>query len=105
MTLHEFLQVCSQEDYIGLWNVDVSATKPNKSRKRFEEQPTEQSYFKIGNIPYGRICNYLDMDILAINHTTKGYLVRLHNQDKLRKELDNYYLANKIAKAIKREGG
>lgn len=104
MTLHEFLKVCCKDDYVGLYDMDTSPLDKYKSRKRFEVFPTEQSYFKIDNIPYGRIRYFLDKEICAINHTEKGYLVRIHTAGRATKSLEQMRLAREIAKAIK-EGG
>lgn len=102
MTLKDFMQVCSPEDYIGIWDIDTPSTKKNKSKKRFEEQPSKQNYFKITNIPYGRIMYFLDKDIFHINHTEKGYLVRLYTKGKAKNHMDRYELARMIAAEIKR---
>ena len=101
MTLYDFLKVASKDDYVGLYNMDTPYDKKYKSRKRFEEMPTQQTYFKIKNIPYGRICNFLDYEISSICHTDKGYFVRIHSHRKL-KELDNQDLVREIAKVIKK---
>jgi hypothetical protein len=102
MTIKEFLGRCSANDYVGFYNVDSDALKKRKSSKRFEKFPTTQTYMKIGNIPYGRIRNYLDKDIMCIDHTSKGYLVRFHDRERLQKSLDNYDLARKIVEEIRR---
>lgn len=100
MTLHEFMKVCGNDDYIGIYNMDTPIGKKNPSRKRFEEMPTQQNYFRIGNIPYERIGRFLDYEVIHINHTEKGFLVRigslLHRQ-----EMDNRRMAREIARAIK----
>lgn len=104
MTLHDFLSVCNPDDYVGIWDIDGNPTRKYMSKKRFEKQPTEQNYFKIKNIPYGRIEYKLEKEVLCINHTPKGFLVRIHTKGRARADLDRYDLASKIAKAIKMEG-
>lgn len=104
MKLHDFLKVCNENDYVGIWDISGNPSKKYKNRLRFEERPTEQSYFKIGNIPYGRIMYLLDKEICGISYTKKGYLIKLHNAGEARKHLDMYRLADEIAKSIKREG-
>lgn len=101
MKLYEFLKICDANDYVGIWNVDAS-NKERRSLKRFETCPPKQSYSKVGNIPYGRIADYLDMDVLHINHNEKGILIRIHNRKRLEESLNNYDIAGKITKAIKR---
>ena len=101
MTLQEFFKIANKDDYVGLYNMDTPFDKKYKSRKRFEEFPTQQTYFKIKNIPYGRICNFLDYEISSICHTNKGYLIRIHSQRKL-KEYANQDLAREIAREIKK---
>ena len=87
MTLQEFLLVCSGDEYVGIWDISKSLSD-HKSRKRFEERPSEQSYFKIANIPYGRIRYFLNKEICGINHTEKGFLIRIHNKGEAEKHLD-----------------
>lgn len=102
MTVHEFLQVCRPDAYIGLWNMDVPVNSKYCSAKRFETRPTQQSYFKVGNIPYGRIGRYLDREVLTIDHTEKGFLVRFYDKRRQDERGRNSNLAGEIAKAIKR---
>ena len=77
MTLHEFLQHCSVNDYVGLYDMDTTDKTPRKSQYRFQIIPTPQTYFKIKNIPYGRIGRFLGYEVLSIHHTAKGYFVRI----------------------------
>lgn len=104
MTLKDFLEVCNKKDYIGIWNISGNPLKEHKSRSRFEEQPTQQSYFKIENLPYGRIQYFLDYDVYCINHTEKGYLVRIGKKQEIHENYLMGQLAYKIAQDIKREG-
>ena len=99
MTLGDFLKVCHKEDYIGILNMGaVTIDRKYKSSKRFEVYPTKQHYMKIGNIPYGRIRYFLDFEVEMINHTDKGYFVRI------RSERDKQDTKNwKLARAIKAE--
>lgn len=100
MTLKEFLQVCSKNDYIGIWNIECSSLKEHKSRLLFEVQPTQQQYYKIGNIPYGRIMYLLDKDVYVVNHTQKGYLVRIGDKQKTHESVTQNHFAYEIAKMI-----
>lgn len=99
MTLHEFLYVVSRNDYIGIYDMDTRPDQKYKSRDRFQILPTKQSYFKVANIPYGRIGRYLDYKVVGICHTEKGYLVRIMSE-RHRRNLDNWLLAREIAKEI-----
>lgn len=103
MNLHDFLHVCDPNAYVGIWDVDGNPCREHKSKRKFEEQPTEQNYFKIRNIPYGRIADKLEKEVCCINHTSKGFLVRIHTKDRAKKSLEQYDLADKIADAIKRK--
>lgn len=103
MNLHEFLSVCDPNDYVGIWDIDGNPCREHKSKMRFEEQPTQQNYFKIKNIPYGRIAYKLEKEVHHINHTPKGYLVRICTKNRAKESLDRHDLAYKIAKAIKIE--
>lgn len=102
MTLHEFLKCCDDADYVGIWDISGDLCRKHKSKKRFQKCPTQQRYFKIGNIPYGRIKCFLEKEIVMINHSDKGYLVRIHNKGEAKANLDRYDLARKIADEIKR---
>jgi hypothetical protein len=99
MTLHEFLKVCGKNDYVGIYNMDTPYDKKYKSRERFEVHPMQQSYCKVNNIPYGRIRYFLEYEIVAINHTAKGYYVRIHSPQH-REEMDRWLLAREIAKEM-----
>lgn len=101
MTLYDFLTICGTNDYVGIYNMDTPCNKKHKSRKRFEEFPTQQSYFKVDNIPFGRIRNFLDYDITHVNHTEKGYLIRITSKRK-QKQFEYWEMAREIAKEIKR---
>ena len=101
MTLHEFLRVCSGDDYVGILDLDCPFDKKGKSSERFETYPTQQNYFKVKNIPYGRIRWILDKEVCGICHTEKGMFVRIHTAGKASNYLDRHELAQEIAKAIR----
>ena len=105
MTLHEVLCRMSEQEYVGIWDISYPTSTNLKHRRRFEGQPTPQTYYKVGNIPYGKVRYFLDKEVIGINHTEKGILIRIHNKGEAGKHLDMSYLANEIAKAIKRECG
>ena len=102
MKLYEFLKVCGREEYIGIWLIYPSADIKYNSKRPFGKRPTQQQYYKIGNIPYGKIANYLDYDVLGVNHTEKGYLVRIFRREELNQRVYINDIAYKVAEAIKR---
>ena len=75
--------------------------KENIKNDNSEGQPTPQNYYKVKNIPYGKIMYFLDKEVCAVNHTEKGSLIRIHNKGEARKHLDMGYLAREIAREIK----
>ena len=88
MKLSELLETLSYDQLIGIWNID---------NKR-EKQPQPQNYSKVGNLPYRKIRNVLDYEILAINVVGKngGLLVRVYDRERLRRSLDHHDLAREI---------
>lgn len=100
MTLEEFLRVCGPNDYVGIWDISYPIDLSKKYRRKWEGRPAEQHYFKIKNIPYGELQYFLDKEICGINHTKRGYLVRIHNRGEAKKHLDEMRFAREIAKAI-----
>lgn len=101
MTLKELLSVMCKEDYVGIWDVSYPIGSERKHKRQFEGQPTPQNYYKVKNIPYGKIMYFLDKEVCAVNHTEKGILIRIHNKGEARKHLDMGYLAREIAREIK----
>jgi len=45
---------------------------------------------------------FLDKEVCGINHTEKGFLVRIHNKGEAKKHIDMAYLAREIAREMKR---
>lgn len=89
MTLKDLLIVLSLDDYIGIWDT-------SRKNGRYSNRPSQQQYQKIGNIPWEKLRNVIDYDVLGVNHTEKGYLVRLYKKDELERSLNNYDLATKL---------
>lgn len=102
MTLQDFLKVVPKDNYIGIYDMDTRSDQKYKSRARFQILPTRQSYFKVGNIPYGRIGRYLEYNIVGICHTEKGFLVRIMSNNHKR-DLNNWLLVREIAKEFGRK--
>lgn len=90
MKLHELLEVLPYDQRIGIWDVD------NKRAS----QPKPQSYTKVGNLPYRKIRNVVNYDVMGICivEQNKGLLVRVYNKERLEKSLDHHDLARKIKK-------
>lgn len=99
MTLLALLKVLNPDDYIGLW--DISYPVEYRKNKPFGECPTKQQYFKLKNMPYSRLRDKLDSDVYCINYTEKGLLIRIGRKDDVKKSLNNYDLARKIAEEMK----
>lgn len=96
MTLKELLSVMHKEDYVGIWDISYPIRSERKHKRPFEGQPTPQSYYKIKNIPYGKIMYFLDKEVFGINYTDKGVLIRIYNKGEAEKHLDMSYLAREI---------
>lgn len=101
MTLKELLSVMCKEDYVGIWDISYPYRPERKHKRQFEGRPTPQNYYKIKNIPYGKVMYFLDKEVCGINHTAKGVLIRIHNKGEARKHLDMGRLAREIAREIK----
>lgn len=102
MKLLELLEHLCPDDYVGIWNIEYSvSTRSRKHPRPFEEQPTEQRYFKVKNIPYGRIQYFLNHDVYIINHTNKGLLIRIGRMDRTKESLFKHEMAYEIARALK----
>lgn len=100
MKLINLLEVLCKEDFVGIWNMEYPVSTKRKYKRPFEEYPTQQKYFKVKNIPYGRIQYFMNYDVYAINHTSKGLLVRIGKMDKTHEELERRTLAYEIGKEI-----
>ena len=88
MKLIDLLKNVSSDTLIGIWNID---------NKR-EKCPTPQTYQKACNIPWDKIKNIVDYEILHINVNDKnsGLLVRIYDKERLQRSINNSDLAKKI---------
>lgn len=88
--LGELLQKISENVPVGIWNIDDKNAKC----------PTPQTYQKIKNIPWVKIRDIIDLDVLAIcvNDVNNGVFIRVHNKKRLENRLNNWDLAEKIKK-------
>lgn len=71
MTLKELLSVMCKEDYVGIWDISYPIRPEGKYKRQFEKQPTPQNYYKVKNIPYGKIMFFLDKEVCGVNHVEK----------------------------------
>ena len=78
----------SEYTLIGIWNID----------DKTEKYPTLQTYQKARNIPWSKIRNIVDYEILCINVNDKngGLLVRIYDKERLQRSINNSDLAKKI---------
>lgn len=92
MQLIDLLEKLAPNTLIGIWNID----------DKREKCPTPQTYQKVQNIPWGKIRNVFDYEVLSIcvNEKGNGLFVRVHNKERLEQSLNNYDLARKIKEAV-----
>lgn len=101
MKLGELLEHLCPNDYIGIWDIEYPvSTRPRRYKRPFEERPTQQRYFKVKNIPFGRIQYFLKHDVYGICHTEKGLLVRIGKIDDTHESLSRHQLAYEIARQM-----
>ena len=87
MKLIELLEVLSLETPIGIWNID------NKQ----EKCPLPQAYTKAKNIPFKKLRNLYDMDVMGVCvNEAGGLLIRIYDKERLARSLAHYDLARKI---------
>lgn len=93
MTLQELLYSLDGDTEIGIW--DIRRVEP-KHPKKYEKQPTRQTYSKVKNIKYGDIKDLLRLDVLGICVHKDGLLIRIYDKEKTKRSLSNQDLANTI---------
>lgn len=87
MKLIELLEVLSLETPIGIWNID---------NKR-EKCPRPQAYTKAKNIPFKKLRNLYDMDVMGVCvNKAGGLMIRIYDKERLARSLAHYDLARKI---------
>lgn len=88
MKLIELLSVLSLEMPVGIWNIDDKRAKC----------PTPQTYQKVRNIPFEKIRNIAEYDVLnaCLAENGGGLLIRVHDKSRLEMSLQNSDLARKI---------
>ena len=92
MKLMDLLQTLASDTLVGIWNIDDKRAKC----------PTPQSYQKVGNIPWSKIHNIVDFEVMSICVVEKnaGLLIRVYSEERLDRSLNNYDLARKIKDAL-----
>lgn len=95
MRLIDLLGKLGYNTLVGIWNIDDAKAK----------QPTHQTYQKVGNIPWKKIRGIINFEVMCIIPVKEngGLLIKVHDKDRLRKSMDNYDLAEKIAKYLRME--
>jgi len=95
MKLVDFLKVIGKEDYVGIWNID----------DRKGNGPTQQQYCKSQNLSWDKLRNIIDYNVLGINHTEKGYLVRVYSKDRVDRSLSEWGVVNKYFQRLDQRNG
>lgn len=93
MRLIDVLQKLAADTPVGIWNIDDKRDKC----------PTPQTYQLVKNIPFGKIANIIDYEILIINVNKKnnGLLIRVYNKKRMEMSINNLDLAQKIGESWK----
>ena len=87
MKLIELLEVLSLETPIGIWNID----------SKQEKCPLPQAYTKAKNIPFKKLRNLYDIDVMGVCvNEAGGLLIRIYDKERLARSLAHYDLARKI---------
>lgn len=97
MTLKELLYTIDGDTEVGIWDIRRTGTK---HPKKYEKQPTRQTYSKVKNLRYGDIKDLLDLDILGVHICKDGLLIRIYDKEKVDRKLNHYDLANEIKKQV-----
>lgn len=93
MQLSELLQCLSFDTRVGIWNIDDPR----------EKQPTPQTYQKAGNVPWSKLRNIIDYEVLGVCPVERvnGLLIKVYSKERLMRSLNNSDLAKKIREAAK----
>lgn len=90
MKLIELLKTLNLETPVGIWNIE----------NQHERCPLPQSYTKAKNIPFKRLRNLYDMDVMGVAiNDTGGLLIRVYDKERLTQSLAHFDLAKKIKEA------
>ena len=89
MTLCEYLKPINLDTLVAISNVD----RPPKTKGRVQ-------YQKLRNIPWEKIRNNLDYDVMTVTvHKDNGGLfIQVYDREGLQKSLDNWDLVDKYFK-------
>ena len=90
MKLSDLLNVLSNDQLVGIWNLD---------NKR-ETMPLYQHYAKVRNLSYKKLRNLLDCDVMQVNVVRDGLLIRVYDRERFHKRWERGYLAEEIAEKI-----
>lgn len=87
MTLLELLKTLPSDTRIGIWDIDRKNTCP-----------LPQHYQSLTNLPFTKIRNSLDREVMQAIPNDPGILIKIYDKDRLRLRT----MAMEIAEAIKR---
>ena len=87
MTLYEALKPLNLDTLVYIHNVD----RPKKGRIQYQ---------KLRNVPWGKIRNNLDRDVMqiSIHKENGGVFISVHDRESTRRSLDNWDLVDKYFK-------
>ena len=89
MTLYEYLKPLNLDTLVAISNVD----RPPKNRGRVQ-------YQKLRNIPWEKIRNILDYDVMqvTVHKDNGGLFIQVFNRERTLKSIDEWQLVDKYFK-------
>lgn len=88
MTLCEVLKPLNLDTLVLIYNIDDPRNKRRKGRPQYQ---------KLRNIPWEKIRNNLDKEVMCIsvNKDNGGLYIQLHDKERLKRSLNNWDLVDK----------
>ena len=95
MTLYEYLKPINLDTLVAINNVD----RPPRTRGRVQ-------YQKLRNIPWEKIRNNLDYDVMsvAVHKDNGGLFIQVCDSERTKKSLNNWDLVDKYFKRKEQRG-
>lgn len=87
MTLLELLKTLPSDTRVGIWDID-----------RKETCPLPQHYQSLANLPFTKIRNSLDREVMQAIPNNPGILIKVYDKNRLQRRT----MAMEIAEEIKR---
>ena len=100
MTLQELLNSLSGDTEVGIWDIRYPN---NRHPRKYGKQPTRQTYCKVKNLRYGDIYELLRLDVMGVCIYKDGLLIRVYDEAKTKKSLEQYDLVDKFVKRFRNE--